>query len=137
MLVQDYHLTLVPRMLRDRRPDLRDRHFSHTPWAPPDYFRDAARRRRPARSSTACSAPTTPASSPARWAEAFLDCCEAVLGAEVDRAGRGRFSHGGHTTTVGVHPLGVDAGALRERAAAADVAGAVARAGVGRRATAS
>jgi trehalose 6-phosphate synthase len=29
--------------------------------------------------------------------------------------------HRGHTTTVGVHPLGVDAGELRERAAAADV----------------
>ena len=28
-----------PRLLRQRRPDLRIAHFSHTPWAPPDYFR--------------------------------------------------------------------------------------------------
>ncbi len=55
-----------------------------------------------------------------RWADAFLDCCEAMLGAEVDRAAR-TVRHRGHTTTVGVHPLGVDAGELRERAAAADV----------------
>ena len=26
-------------MLRELRPDLRIAHFSHTPWAPPDYFR--------------------------------------------------------------------------------------------------
>jgi trehalose 6-phosphate synthase len=39
VLVQDYHLTLLPRMLRELRPDLRIAHFSHTPWAPPDYFR--------------------------------------------------------------------------------------------------
>ena len=35
VLVQDYHLTLVPAMLRARRPDLRIGHFSHTPWAAP------------------------------------------------------------------------------------------------------
>src|SRR4029077_15321001 len=55
-----------------------------------------------------------------RWADAFLDCCEAVLGAEVDR-GAGPVRYTGHLTTVGVHPLGVDAGELRARAAAADV----------------
>ena len=38
----------------------------------------------------------------------------------MDRAAR-TVRHRGHTTTVGVHPLGVDAGELRERAAAADV----------------
>src|SRR5215472_593537 len=37
-MVQDYHLTLVPRMLAQRRPDLAIAHFSHTPWAPPEYF---------------------------------------------------------------------------------------------------
>src|SRR5437870_5079041 len=39
VLVQDYHLSLTPRQLRQRRPDLRIGHFSHTPWAPPEYFR--------------------------------------------------------------------------------------------------
>ncbi|MFI6940594.1 trehalose-6-phosphate synthase [Streptomyces sp. NPDC050418] len=38
VLVQDYHLTLVPGMLRALRPDLRIGHFSHTPWAPDHYF---------------------------------------------------------------------------------------------------
>ena len=38
-MVQDYHLPLVPRMLAEQRPDVRIAHFSHTPWAPPDYYR--------------------------------------------------------------------------------------------------
>ncbi|MFI6420289.1 trehalose-6-phosphate synthase [Streptomyces sp. NPDC050842] len=38
-LVQDYHLALVPGMLRDLRPDLRIAHFTHTPWASPEYLR--------------------------------------------------------------------------------------------------
>ncbi|MFD9301644.1 trehalose-6-phosphate synthase [Streptomyces sp. NPDC060048] len=38
VLVQDYHLALVPGMLRDLRPDLRIGHFTHTPWASPDFL---------------------------------------------------------------------------------------------------
>jgi trehalose 6-phosphate synthase len=38
VMVQDYHLFLVPRMLRDLRPDVRIGHFTHTPWVTPDYF---------------------------------------------------------------------------------------------------
>jgi len=38
VLVQDYHLSLTPRQLREQRPDLRIGHFSHTPWAPPEVF---------------------------------------------------------------------------------------------------
>jgi trehalose 6-phosphate synthase len=71
-----------------------------------------------------------------RWAEAFLDCCAAVLGARVMRGsvGLGRVNHRGRITEVAVHPLGVDARALRERAAEADVraaAGALAGLTVG------
>ncbi|MFD3532489.1 trehalose-6-phosphate synthase [Streptomyces sp. NPDC058664] len=39
VLVQDYHLALVPGQLRDLRPDLRIAHFTHTPWASPEYLR--------------------------------------------------------------------------------------------------
>jgi trehalose 6-phosphate synthase len=38
-LIQDYHLTLVPRMLRELAPDARILHFSHTPFAGRTYFR--------------------------------------------------------------------------------------------------
>jgi trehalose 6-phosphate synthase len=118
-MVQDYHLTLTPRMLAERRPDVAIGYFCHTPWAPPDYFAilpdDVGREVLDGVLGADHAGFHTQ-----RWADAFLDCCEAVLGAEVDR-GAGTVRYNGHLTTVGVHPLGVDAGELRARAAAADV----------------
>jgi trehalose 6-phosphate synthase len=39
VLVQDYHLALMGRYLAEIRPDLAAVHFSHTPFAPPDWLR--------------------------------------------------------------------------------------------------
>ncbi|MET9961028.1 trehalose-6-phosphate synthase [Streptomyces sp. NPDC006326] len=39
VLVQDYQLALVPGLLRELRPDLRIAHFTHTPWASPEFLR--------------------------------------------------------------------------------------------------
>jgi trehalose 6-phosphate synthase len=39
VLVQDYQLALVPRMLKEARPDLRVGLFWHIPWPNPDAFR--------------------------------------------------------------------------------------------------
>jgi trehalose 6-phosphate synthase len=118
-MVQDYHLTLAPRMLAERRPDLPIAHFSHTPWAPPEYFAllpdDVARE-----VLEGILGADHAGFHAHRWADAFFDCCEAVLGAQVDRVTR-TVRHAGHTTTVGVHALGVDAPQLRARAAADDV----------------
>ncbi len=118
-MVQDYHLALVPRMLAELRPDIRIAHFSHTPWAPPDYFRilpDPVGRELLEGMLGADHAGFLSQ----RWAAEFLDCCEDILGAEVDRAA-GRVSYRGHACGIGVHPLGVDAAGLRQRAKAADV----------------
>jgi len=117
--VQDYHLTLVPTLLRERRPDVKITHFSHTPWAPPEYYRllpdDIGRQvLEGVLGADHAGFQTT------RWAEAFLDCCAAVLGATVDRRAR-TVTHRGHVTRVGVHGLGVDGDALRARAAEQDV----------------
>ncbi|MFF5361097.1 trehalose-6-phosphate synthase [Streptomyces scabiei] len=109
VLVQDYHLVLVPRMLRDLRPDLRIGHFSHTPWAPVDYFRmlpdDIA-----AQVLDGILGADRAAFLTQRWADAFTACCRAVLGPE---------SLSG--TRIGVHGLGADADFLRSRAHQADV----------------
>jgi trehalose 6-phosphate synthase len=123
-LVQDYHLTLVPRLLAELRPGIRIAHFSHTPWAPPDYYRmlpDSVAR---AVLEGLLGADHAGFHSQ-RWADAFLDCCAAVLGAEVDRD-RQRVCYQGHLTSVGVHPLGVAADELRQRAAEPDVQSRVA-----------
>ncbi|MFG3659233.1 trehalose-6-phosphate synthase [Streptomyces sp. NPDC047706] len=107
VLVQDYHLTLVPGMLRELRPDLRIAHFSHTPWAPPEYFRMlpddiAGQVLRGMLGADRLGFLTR------RWADAFTACCETFAGGLGD-------------TRVGVHGLGADAGFLRGRAHEADV----------------
>lgn len=117
VVVQDYHLALLPGLLRERRPDLRVGHFSHTPWAPPDLFRvlpdGVARAVLRGMLGADRAAFLTP-----RWAEAFAACCVEVLGAE---AGEDGVTFEGRTTRLGVHALGADADFLRERAYAADV----------------
>jgi trehalose 6-phosphate synthase len=119
-MVQDYHLTLAPRLLARLRPGLPIGYFCHTPWAPPDYF--ALLPDEIGREVLEGILGADHAGFHAqRWASAFLDCCETFLGARVDRERR-TVTHDGHVTTVGVHPLGVDAGELRRRAAADDVA---------------
>jgi trehalose 6-phosphate synthase len=119
VLVQDYHLSLVPAMLRERRPDLRISHFSHTPWAPPQYFRllpdDVARRLLEGLLGADALGFLSP-----RWADAFGRCCADVLAANWDGSA---VHHAGRTTTVSVHPLGVDGSELRARAAQPDVVG--------------
>jgi trehalose 6-phosphate synthase len=107
VLVQDYHLCLVPGMLRELRPDLRIGHFSHTPWAPPEYFRllpddVAGQVLRGMLGADRLGFLTH------RWADAFTACCDALTG------GTGR-------TEIGVHGLGADADFLRERAHRDDV----------------
>ncbi|WP_030317975.1 alpha,alpha-trehalose-phosphate synthase (UDP-forming) [Streptomyces sp. NRRL B-3229] len=107
VLVQDYHLCLVPGMLRELRPDLRISHFSHTPWAPVDYFRMlpddiAAQLLRGMLGADRLGFLTR------RWADAFTACATECAGGLGD-------------TQVGVHGLGADADFLRERSHAADV----------------
>lgn len=135
VLVQDYHLALVPALLRERRPDLRIGHFSHTPWAPPDYFRllpdDVA-----AELLEGMLGADRAAFLTRRWADAFAACCADVLGAAVSPNGRA-VTHRGRTTRLGVHGLGADADFLRERSHRDDVveqtAALRAEAGPGRR----
>jgi trehalose 6-phosphate synthase len=77
-MVQDYHLFLTPRLLRERRPDLRITHFTHTPWAPPDYYAvlpdDIGR----SIITGLLGADHIGFHSP-RWADAFLACCRELL----------------------------------------------------------
>ncbi|MHA5048645.1 alpha,alpha-trehalose-phosphate synthase (UDP-forming) [Streptomyces sp. SD15] len=108
VVVQDYHLTLVPGMLRELRPDLRIGHFSHTPWAPVDYFRmlpdDIAEQvLRGMLGADRLGFLTH------RWADAFTACATELVGGLGD-------------TRIGVHGLGADADFLRKRSHEADVA---------------
>lgn len=106
VMVQDYHLFLVPRMLRSLRPDVRIGHFTHTSWVSPDDFGmlpdDIARAIVDGMLGADLLGFHTQ-----RWADQFMATCRAVLGREP----RG----------VGVFPLGVDADEMHKRADQRDV----------------
>ena len=108
-VVHDYHLFLVPQLLRERRPDARIGLFTHTPWADPAVFAMLPDDVRVALLSGLLGADSLGFHT-RRWADAFLRCTDVELGPDERRAER-----------VRVHPIGVDAEELRERATHADV----------------
>lgn len=117
VLVQDYHLTLVPAMLREARADLRISHFTHTPWATPELFGLL-----PADVAAAIVTGMLGADSIGfhshRWADDFAEC--AVRSTGVDRLGY-TIRDAGRSIPLRIHPLGVDAEPLLTRAGEADV----------------
>jgi trehalose 6-phosphate synthase len=118
VLVQDLHLTLVPGMLRERRPDLRLAHFTHTAFCGPNSIRvlpsAAARALMSSMAVAPCGFHT------GRWARAYEASARVLLG------------EGARLAPTFVAPLGPDPDALAEaadsaatRAAAAELAAVV------------
>ena len=101
VLVQDYHLSLVPGALRALRPDLRVVHFHHTPFGGPDALRmlptDVA-----TELLSGLAAATACGFHDQRWASAFEASCRELI--EV-------------TPTTFVSPAGADAEDIRSVAA--------------------
>lgn len=101
VLVQDYHLSLLGPLLKERRPDLRAVHFSHTPFAPPLQMRVlphdlAAELLEGMAGHVACGFHS------ARWAVDFTQSCREIIGRE---------------PATFVSPLAPDAGDIRGVAA--------------------
>ena len=114
VMVQDYHLNLVPRELREQRDDLHIAHFTHTPWAPPEQFGmlpTAVARE----ILTGLLGADHVGFHSRRWSEAFLRCCVRFLDADVDLAA-GTVRWQGRTVRTGVHPLGTAADEIRAKA---------------------
>ena len=118
VFVQDYHLGLVPAVLRQRRPDLRIAHFTHCPWADPGYFLMLPARAAGAVLEGMLGADLLGFLVP-RWARNFLHCC-LDAGYRVDFEQSTVRTGDGRTVLVRTYPLGVDGEALRERAAQPD-----------------
>jgi trehalose 6-phosphate synthase len=119
-LVQDYHLTLVPAMLRRARPNARISHFSHIPFAGPDYFAILPEWARQEMLAGLLGADVLGFQAPA-WAANFLMCCRTLSGAKVDLR-RGLVRWQDRDVRVRVYPISIDPEGLRVEAAAPEVA---------------
>ncbi|MFB7370277.1 trehalose-6-phosphate synthase [Streptomyces sp. NPDC056222] len=123
VLVQDYHLALVPGQLRELRPDLRIGHFTHTPWVSPEYARMLPQDIREELVWGMLGADELGFHTWG-WASAFIEgarvdgaggVAEGVLPADASWRGVHHHRAGGtaRRTRVAVHPLGVDGDELR------------------------
>lgn len=99
VLVQDFHLALVPGLLRAERPDLRLAFFTHTPFCGPNSIRVLPDAVAQAICASMASAPCGFHS--ARWMHAYEASSALVLGEDATRSG------------AFVAPLGPDPDALQ------------------------
>jgi trehalose 6-phosphate synthase len=113
-LVQDYHLSLVPAMLRELRPRASIAHFSHIPFADAGYLRVLPAPIRGALVEGLLGADVVGFQASA-WAWNFLRACQASTDARVD------FRHQtvqwqGRRVHVGVYPISIDVESIRKAA---------------------
>jgi trehalose 6-phosphate synthase len=121
-LVQDYHLSLVPAMLRKRRSDARIAHFSHIPFAGPGYLSVLPGWMREELLTGLLGADVVGFQADA-WAESFLTGCRTLPGASVDLRRR-RLRWEGRSVLVGVYPISIDGEHLEAASRSEEVAGA-------------
>ena len=118
-LVEDYHLSLAPRMLRERVPDARISWFSHIPFAGPGYFRTLPPALQDEILSGILGADVVGFHAKA-WAENFLLCCRSLPEAGV--ALRRRIVRWrGRAVRVQVNPISIEVDWLKREAAAEEV----------------
>jgi trehalose 6-phosphate synthase len=117
--VQDYHLQLVPALLRDLRPDLRIGFFMHIPFPPAELFMQLPRRADLLRGILGAD---LVGFQTAVGADNFARLCARVLGAEVTPGEHGaQILLDGRTTRAGAFPISIDVNEMEDLARNPDV----------------
>jgi trehalose 6-phosphate synthase/phosphatase len=101
--IQDFHLALSPAMVRERAPDTPIGLFWHVPFPPEQIFRILPWRVEFLRGMLGSDLIGFHIAS---YAAHFLNCCENIVGLEVDRTGS-YVVDGERRIKVGVFPLGI------------------------------
>lgn len=112
--IHDYHLCLLPELLRKRRPDLVLAHFWHIPWPGWSIFRTCPQ----AAEILECLLGNDLVGFQIPlFARNFMECIRRGLGVEV-REERGTVRYKGRTVRVQAYPISVDFRAFEGMAAA-------------------
>ncbi|MBI6545359.1 MAG: trehalose-6-phosphate synthase [Cyanobacteria bacterium NC_groundwater_1444_Ag_S-0.65um_54_12] len=119
VLVQDFHLFLVPGMLRKRRPHAKIAHFSHISWPGPDAWRVLPKsvREEILWSLLACD---IVGFHTWRYATNFCLTCREFLKVDVDLE-MGKVRHQGRDVQVRAYPISIDPESLASYAMGAAV----------------
>jgi trehalose 6-phosphate synthase/phosphatase len=113
--IHDYHLMLLPSMLRQRIPNIYIGFFLHIPFPSSEFIRCLPRRKD---ILTGVLGATMIGFQSYSYARHFNSCCKRILGFESNSAGVDAY--GAHVA-VDIFPIGIDAAAV-QRAAFADPA---------------
>ncbi len=103
--IHDYHLCLVPEILRDKRPELTIAHFWHIPWPNYSVFRICPQSKEIVKAllNNELIAFQIPL-----FVHNFMDCVKTFLeGADIDYEGS-TVTYRGHTTKLKAFPISVD-----------------------------
>ncbi|MGH7906590.1 MAG: alpha,alpha-trehalose-phosphate synthase (UDP-forming) [Candidatus Binataceae bacterium] len=111
--VQDFHLALVPKLLRERRPGIPTGIFWHVPFPPEQLFRIFPWRRELIEGMLGSDLIGFHTES---YVKHFLDSCERLMGCKVDRD-RGEVELESRRVKVGAFPLGIPADFFSDLAA--------------------
>lgn len=120
VMIHDYHLYTLPRMIRDARPDAFLHHFIHIPWTQPDAWRVLPSEIRE-RLFDGILANDIVGFHTRSYRWNFLQCCQDLMGLDVDRE-RGVVHYDGREVWVRAYPLPIDSGGIARVAAKPGVA---------------
>lgn len=111
VLLQDYHLLLVARYLKDLSPTAFSYHFTHTPWAQPSIMSVLPGMMAQEVLEGMLANDLLGFQCP-RWSRNFMWCCQEILGADVDFK-RQTVAYRQTTTAVRAYPISIDVDAVR------------------------
>lgn len=110
VMIHDYHLLLLPSMLRLRIPHMYIAFFLHSPFPSSEFLRCLPRRKDVLEGVLGANLIGFQSYSYSRH---FSSCCTRILGFESDSSGVDAY---GAKVTVGVYPIGIDAAAVEKLA---------------------
>ena len=110
MWIHDYHLMLVPGMLRQKHPDIFIGFFLHTPFPSSELFKGLSRRKEVL---TGVLGSNMVGFQNYSYSRHFSSCCSRILEFEAKSAGISAF---GAYIAVDVFPIGIDARGINRAA---------------------
>jgi trehalose 6-phosphate synthase/phosphatase len=110
VMIHDYHLLLLPSMLRQRVPHMYISFFLHVPFPSSEFLRCLPRRKDVLEGVLGANLIGFQSYSYSRH---FVSCCTRILGFPSDSVGVDAY---GAKVTVGVFPIGIDAAAIEKLA---------------------
>jgi alpha,alpha-trehalose-phosphate synthase [UDP-forming] len=115
--VHDFHLALLPALIKDLLPNVPVAMFWHVPWPGPEVFRILPEHRDVLAALLQADSLVFQTSG---YSRSFMDCARRLLEADVDERGR-VISYKGHRTLVTSRPISIDFQGISEQADTAPV----------------